>query len=152
MTIAFKKDIYQDHRLHTQSKNINRKYIISTDKENTNDDSNVKLQNEIHDKYVEFIKKDRKMNYVYFKNILTCVFQHVYKTPLKYNYITQDKEIQDNIIKILNDTSFFKIYEILKHYSNDEGKNIIEYDSLIDLTALFFSSLNFFISNKYNKY
>jgi hypothetical protein len=128
---------------------VNKKYLASADSENSTDDSNVNIHNDIHNKFISFVRKKKKMNSAYFRSTLTCVYTDVYKKNLVWKNINDDAEIKANIRNIKNDVSYTKVYGILNYYAKEGEKDVIGGKDLLNVTAMFFSTLHSFIKREF---
>jgi hypothetical protein len=91
------------------------------------------------------------MNEAYFKNTLMCVYSDIYQKSLTLKNLPTDSEAQTNIKKIKTSVSYSRVYEILKYYSNDSGKNMLDENKLIDVTSMFYATLNSFIKRQFGE-
>ncbi len=148
MALKISQDTEQNNKLTEKSSGVNKKYLANTDKSDTNDDSNVDIHNSIHNKFIKYVKSKKTMTDAYFRATLTCVYDDIYKKHLVFKNIPEDSEIQANIKSIKSDISFSRTYSILNYYAKDAGKDIIDGKNLIDVTAMFFSTLHHFIKRE----
>ncbi len=149
MALKLSQDTTQEHKVNTSSKNINKKYLASADNEGSTDESNVKIHNVIHNKFISYVRKQKYMNNSYFKSTLVCVYSDIYKKKLVWKNIVTDTEIKTNIKNIKNDVSYSKVYSILNYYAKDGAKDVINAKDLLDVTAMFFSTLNNFVKREF---
>lgn len=145
MSLKLTQDTSMDYKLTKNSSGVNKKLLVSADKKTSEDSNNVNLHNTINSKFVKNVKNKKKMSTEYFKATLSCVYSDVYKKKIIWADLKFDTDLQSNIKAIKSDISYIKIYEILDYYSKDAEKIILSSTQLIDLTAIFFSSLYFFI-------
>jgi hypothetical protein len=149
MALKLSQDSEQNNKVNDGSKNVNKKYMLSGDKEGSSDDTNVQMHNTIHNKFIKYVKKKKTMTDAYFKSTLTCVYDDVYKKHLVFKNIPDDPDIQNNIKSILQDVSYSKCYSILNYYAKEGGKDIIGAKDIIDVTAMFYSTLHHFIKREF---
>jgi hypothetical protein len=145
MAVKIEQDNQQENKLNHESPNINKKFIGSADKEKSNTTGKVDLHNQIHNKFMKFVKKNRTMTTAYFKATLSVVYQDIYKKNLVWKNIEIEADIQINIKKILKDYSYVKVYDILVYYSKEAGKDMLDSKNIVEVTAMFYSTLYFFV-------
>jgi len=145
MALKLSQDTEQNTKVNDGGNNINKKYVASADTENTPEDTNAKLHNVIHNKFIDYVKSKRTMTDAYFKVALTCVYDDIYKKHLVFKNIPDDVEIQSNIKSILDNVSYSKCYSILNYYAKDGEKDIIGAKDIVDVTAMFYATLHHFI-------
>lgn len=139
MAVKIERDDNID--LNKESDNINKKQLTQSD--NSDEANDAQLQNQIKNKIVKFTKDNRTMNDALFKVTLETIYYDIFKKKLTYRNIPDDIELQINIKKIAEDYSYVKGYNILEYYSHKN--KVLEGESLITVTALFYTTLNKFI-------
>jgi len=149
MPITLKQDNDQNVNIHKESDNVNNKIIVSMDKKDSGTTNNINLHNAIHTKFVIFVKDNKLMNMAYFKATFNVVFRDIFKTNLQWANIPTDIDIQINIKKILKDNSYLKVFNIIRYYSNESGKDLVDDKEAVDVTALFYSTLFQFVKRNY---
>lgn len=145
MALKLSQDTEQSNKVNGGSKGVNKKYMVSGDKEDSSEDTSVKLHNTIHNKFISYVKSKKTMTDAYFRSTLTCVYDDVYKKHLVFKNIPDDEDIQANIKALQDDVSYSKCYSILNYYAKDAGKEIIGAKDIVDVTAMFYSTLYHFI-------
>lgn len=148
MTIKISQDVDQDNKLNSESKDINKKFLGSVDRKESHDTARISLHNEIHNMFLNFVKTERKMSDAYFKVSLSAVYSDIFKKNLSWKNITDEADVQLNIKRILKDYSYIKIYDILKYYSDEAEQNMLEGSDIVNITAMFYSSLYFFVKRE----
>lgn len=149
MSIVLKQDNEQNIKIEHESDNVNSKILSSMDNKESATTAKVDMHNIIHNKFLVDVKNNKQMNSAYFKVTLTAVYSEIYKKNLVWKNIPDDADIQINITKILKNTSYVKVYDILKFYAKDSQKDMLDDAQTADVTALFYSSLYFFDKRKY---
>lgn len=145
MTITLSNDTSNEHQINNQSENINKKIIAPT-----NNNTDVTLHNQIYNLFIKYVNKNKTMNDDYFKTTLTCIYNDVYNKTLVWKDIPIVPTVQVNIKQLLTDYSYSKIYETLQYYVTTAKKITMSDTNILELTALFFSTLHFFIKRKLN--
>jgi hypothetical protein len=149
MSITLKQDNDQNVNIHNESDNVNNKIIVSMDRKDGSTTNNINIHNAIHNKFVIFVKDNKLMNMAYFKATFNVVFRDIFKTNLQWANIPTDIDIQINIKKILKDNSYLKVFNIIRYYSNESGKDLVDDKEAVDVTALFYSTLFQFVKRNY---
>jgi len=140
MAIKIEKD--DNINLHKETEDINKKQMQANDASDESDEKD--LQNQIKNKIVKFTKENRTMNDSLFKVTLETIYYDIFKKKLVYRNIPNDIELQINIEKIMDDYSYVKGYTILEYYSHKN--KVLEGESLVTVTALFYTTLKKFIN------
>lgn len=141
MSIKISQDYAQENKINSESPDINKKFIGSVDKKDGETTSRTDLHNSIHNQYLSYIKTGRTMSDSYFKATMSAIYSDIYKKNLVWKNLTEDADIQINLKKILNNFSFVKSYDILKYYSEESGKGMLDDTALINLTGMVYATL-----------
>jgi len=132
----------QINNLHLYDKNqeINKHWIASYPGNAGYIDSF--LHNEILNYYVYYLKDKKTLSEKHFRSILPIIYRNIFNMILIYKNLLQDFTGIENCKRLLTNYSFINTYEIIKYYNTNEILTEIEFKKL---TALFYSTLHFFI-------
>lgn len=138
---------HENMNLYKFGEKINNKIVIINENENSETSQDFDLNQKIFNKYLDFIKVKNMMHEEYFKILLPITYHNVFTKTLTWKNVPDEIDVQINIKKMLGDVSLIQTYEIFKYYNkkNDTFKK----ENLIDLTALFYSTLYFYIKNEF---
>jgi len=148
MAIIISQDSSQENKFNSESTDINKKFIGSIDKKDSHSTARVSLHNEIHNKYLNFMKNRRTMADSYFRVTLIAVYNEIFKKNLVWKNISLEVDIQLNIKRILKDYSYIQVYDIIKYYSDETDQPSLIGEDIVSLTAMFYSSLFLFVKNE----
>lgn len=148
MAIIISQDTIQENKFNSESIDINKKFIGSIDKKDSHSTARISLHNEIHNKYLNFMKNRKTMTESYFRVTLIAVYNEIFKKNLVWKNISLEVDIQLNIKRILKDYSYVQVYDIIKYYSEETEQVALAGEDIANLTAMFYSTLFLFVKNE----